>query len=118
MILIIHFSWYPFDTQFCDMIVKPNGNSGKFIKLVVEGLNYLGPEDLTQYFVRETKIYWKEDGTIHMIVVLGRRLLGIRYCKTIKCFDSFFRDCFDNLHPNSSFDLYFICYKFFQAILL
>ena len=58
------------------MIVKPNGNSGKFIKLVVEGLNYLGPEDLTQYFVRETKIYWKEDGTIHMIVVLGRRLLG------------------------------------------
>ena len=118
MILIIHFSWYPFDTQFCDMIVKPNGNSGKFIKLVVEGLNYLGPEDLTQYFVRETKIYWKEDGTIHMIVVLGRRLLGIRYCKTIKWFDSFFRDRFDYLHPNSSFDLYFICYKFFQAILL
>lgn len=45
-------SWYPFDTQTCHMILKPDGNSGEFIQLVDDGLQYLGPRDLTQYFIR------------------------------------------------------------------
>ena len=45
-------SWYPFDTQTCHMILQPDGNSGEFIQLVDDGLQYLGPRDLTQYFIR------------------------------------------------------------------
>ena len=29
-----------------------DGNSGEFIQLVDDGLQYLGPRDLTQYFIR------------------------------------------------------------------
>ena len=31
---------------------KCEGNSGEFVELVPEKLNYLGPKDLTQYFIR------------------------------------------------------------------
>ena len=62
-------AWYPFDTQSCGMIFEvrgslsidcqkqtflpqTEGNSGEFVELVPEQLNYLGPRDLTQYFIR------------------------------------------------------------------
>ena len=43
---------YPFDTQLCTMLLEMEGNSGEFVKLVPESLAYLGPKDLTQYFIR------------------------------------------------------------------
>ena len=43
---------YPFDTQACAMVLQCEGNSGEFVQLVVEQLDYLGPKDLTQYFIR------------------------------------------------------------------
>ena len=70
------FRWYPFDTQTCNMILSPDGNNGEFIDLQVNGLEYQGPMDLTQYFIRTTGISMLEDGSISVVVVLGRRLLG------------------------------------------
>ena len=71
-------SWYPFDTQTCYMKLQPDGNSGEFIDLVDDGLEYLGPRDLTQYFIRSTKMIRDMDtGSINVMVVLGRRLLGL-----------------------------------------
>ena len=33
-------------------VLECEGNSGEFVELVPEQLNYLGPKDLTQYFIR------------------------------------------------------------------
>ena len=60
------------------MVLEPDGNSGEFIELVDDGLKYLGPMDLTQYFIRSTEMTKAKDGTLIVIVVLGRRLLGRR----------------------------------------
>ena len=43
---------YPFDTQSCVMVFECEGNSGEFVPLVPQPLEYLGPKDLTQYFIR------------------------------------------------------------------
>ena len=51
----------------------------RFIELHDDGLEYLGPMDLTQYFIRTTNMIKDKDGSINVIVVLGRRLLGIKY---------------------------------------
>ena len=69
-------SWYPFDTQTCNMILEPDGNSGEFIEILNDGLEYLGPSDLTQYFIRTTGMSRTEFGSLMVVVVLGRRLLG------------------------------------------
>ena len=58
------------------MIFDSDGNSGEFVDLVAEGLNYLGPKDLTQYFIRQTSMNKTMKGSIKVEVVLGRRLLG------------------------------------------
>ena len=91
-----HFSWYPFDTQTCNMILYADGNTGEFIELLDGGLEYLGPMDLTQYFIRSTKMIGDMDsGSINVIVVLGRRLLGLfiiyakKYIKKGKFIHSF-----------------------------
>ena len=61
------------------MILQPDGNTAEFIELVDDGLEYLGPRDLTQYFIRSTKMSKSQAGSIEVVVVLGRRLLG-QYC--------------------------------------
>ena len=38
--------------QNSDKVLECEGNSGEFVELVPEQLNYLGPKDLTQYFIR------------------------------------------------------------------
>ena len=60
------------------MLINPDGNSGEFIELVDDGLQYLGPMDLTQYFIRSmTMDKIEEDGSVDVTLVLGRRLLGM-----------------------------------------
>ena len=58
------------------MIFATEGNSGEFVELVASELNYLGPQDLTQYFIRQTSMNLTVTGYIEVQVVLGRRLLG------------------------------------------
>ena len=38
--------------QNSQKVLECEGNSGEFVELVPEQLNYLGPKDLTQYFIR------------------------------------------------------------------
>ncbi len=47
---------YPFDTQQCFINLIPGGNTGEFIELVPDFLNYTGPLELTQYFIKDYKI--------------------------------------------------------------
>ncbi len=71
---------FPFDTQECSMVMTMKGNTGKFVNMVQGPLEYLGPIDLTQYFIK--KVEMKDDvlgGTSQAIVVnivFGRRVLA------------------------------------------
>ena len=58
------------------MLFDTEGNSGEFVELVPSELNYLGPQDLIQYFIRQTSINRTATGYIKVEIVLGRRLLG------------------------------------------
>jgi hypothetical protein len=49
-------SVYPFDNQRCPVILTMDGNSGKFVDLVIDELIYSGAVDLNQYYVKETHI--------------------------------------------------------------
>ena len=73
-------------------VLECEGNSGEFVELVPEQLNYLGPKDLTQYFIRskdgwlqnweslgnnlsfsrQTNMSLDSGGNIEVEVVLGR----------------------------------------------
>ena len=67
--------------------------SKEFVQLVVENLTYRGPKDLTQYFIRDTRMEMSGDMAVVQVskdhhypkcfecflysqVYLGRRLLG------------------------------------------
>ena len=75
-ICVYQLAWYPFDTQTCRMILEADGNSEEFVDLNVGTIEYSGPLDLTQYFVKSTSLIKTENGTLDIIVVLGRRLFG------------------------------------------
>jgi hypothetical protein len=49
-------SLYPFDNQRCPVILTMDGNSGKFVDLVIDKLIYSGAVDLNQYYVKDTYI--------------------------------------------------------------
>ena len=72
--------WYPFDYQTCLMVVLMEGNTGKFVDLVDDLIQYSGPKELTQYFVKNVimgiKDYGRMKGVLVVSVTLGRRLLG------------------------------------------
>ena len=59
------------------MDFEANGNGAKYMDLEDYGLEYLGPMELTQYFIRSTNMTKIETGAVEVKVVLGRRLLGI-----------------------------------------
>ena len=59
------------------MIFIAYGSSGQFIELIENGLIYQGQMELTQYFMKLTEmIKDKSDGSIMIVIVLGRRLMG------------------------------------------
>ena len=64
---------YPFDTQKCQIKMNMKGNSGSFAEQVVENLNYLGPIDLTQYFVKNWDMTKNKD-VVQVEIMLGMNL--------------------------------------------
>ena len=52
VIPVIYGSNLETDSSYSDKVLECEGNSGEFVELVPEQLNYLGPKDLTQYFIR------------------------------------------------------------------
>ena len=54
-------SWYPFDTQRCRMVFKPNDISSEFVKLTPKSVTYSGREELKKYRVSSTRIFSEDD---------------------------------------------------------
>ena len=50
---IFNMQWYPFDTQKCSMIFEVDENSVDFVEVSMKALNFTGPRELTQYFVKK-----------------------------------------------------------------
>ena len=71
---------YPFDTQKCSAIFVLKSNSGKFARLNIDEMSYMGPIDLTQYFVEDTNISYVEipgnQTGVQVDLVFGRRILS------------------------------------------
>ena len=73
-------SWYPFETQKCSMIFVLEEVYEKKVELVLGTLNYSGPLELTQYFIKNIRMGTKVVENQKMVIVdvyLGRRLLSI-----------------------------------------
>ena len=70
----------PFDTQNCTIKLVMSGNSGKFVHLQIDEFDYLGPIDLTQYFVKSVNSSYisveNNETALELKVTFGRRLLG------------------------------------------
>ena len=71
--------WYPFDAQTCFMVMKLGGGIEKLVSLEPGLLQYLGPEELTQYYVKKSIIgetTLNEAKGLSISITFGRRLLG------------------------------------------
>ena len=71
--------WYPFDAQTCFMVMKLGGGSEELLSLTPGLLKYLGPEELTQYYVKKYSIGETRLETakgLSISITFGRRLLG------------------------------------------
>ena len=71
--------WYPFDAQTCFMVMKLGGGVEKLVSLTPGLLEYLGPEELTQYYVKHSVIgekTLKNAKGLSVSITFGRRLLG------------------------------------------
>ena len=72
-------AWYPFDSQVCTMDVVLHIVQAPFCSVEAEVLDYLGPTDLVQYFIRNmsmvtTRVGGHQGARVH--VVMGRRMLS------------------------------------------
>ena len=47
--------------QRCTQQFQAQGNAEEFVELVVDTMRYIGPEDLTQYFIRNTTMRLSDD---------------------------------------------------------
>ena len=71
--------WFPFDAQTCFMVLKLGGGNEKLVSLTPGPLEYLGPEELTQYYVKKYSIsetILENAKGLSVSVTFGRRLLG------------------------------------------
>ena len=72
-------AWYPFDIQTCNIQLVMDGVLDNYADLLPGILDFSGPQELTQYFVKnyelkKDRIQTKAAVTVSM--TLGRRLLG------------------------------------------
>ena len=71
--------WYPFDAQTCFMVMKLGGGTEKLVTLTPGLLKYLGPGELTQYYVKKYSIgetMFETSKGLSVSITFGRRLLG------------------------------------------
>ena len=71
--------WYPFDAQTCFMVMKLGGGSERLVALEPGLLQYLGPKELTQYYVKKYLIgeaNLENTRGLSVSITFGRRLLG------------------------------------------
>ncbi|XP_023337393.1 gamma-aminobutyric acid receptor subunit rho-3 isoform X2 [Eurytemora carolleeae] len=71
--------YYPFDSQVCYIEMITKGNNDHLVDLVPHQLDFLGPQELSQYFVRgfqQCNSVQRGKKSLRVEVLLGRRLLG------------------------------------------
>ena len=71
--------WYPFDAQTCFMVMKLGGGTEKLVTLTPGLLKYLGPGELTQYYVKKYSIgetMLETSKGLSVSITFGRRLFG------------------------------------------
>ena len=71
--------WYPFDQQTCHVELVLDGVLGNYADLLPGGVDFSGPQELTQYYVIGYSIKKKMimgKAALVVSVTLGRRLLG------------------------------------------
>jgi hypothetical protein len=76
---LYNMAWYPFDSQTCSLDYMLDVTANTFVELESGSLNYSGPVELTQYYVRQTVMRPYTSGDqrgVRVLVVLGRRLLS------------------------------------------
>jgi hypothetical protein len=56
-------AWYPFDVQTCEMTLAPFENTGKYISLIRDQIQYLGELDLSKYYIKQWKFLAKDTET-------------------------------------------------------
>ncbi len=71
---------FPFDTQQCSIILIMKGNTNKFVEMTPDKLKYIGPVDLTQYFIKTVAfgghaILTDVQG-LKVDIIFGRRVLA------------------------------------------
>ena len=73
-------AWYPFDSQKCGMNFVLGVASRSFVSLKAGNLDFVGPKELSQYFVRKWTIKEHSQGKkaegVRVDIVLGRRILS------------------------------------------
>ena len=72
-------AWYPFDQQVCHVEMLMDGVLDNYADLIPGDLEFSGPKELTQYFIKNFVIKKGKIQTKKAVVVsitLGRRLLG------------------------------------------
>ena len=73
-------AWYPFDSQKCGLHFVLGVTSQPFVFLSAGRLEFNGPEELSQYFVRQWTIkehlHGKMGEGVRVDIVLGRRILS------------------------------------------
>ena len=72
-------AWYPFDQQVCHVEMLMDGVLYNYADLLSGNLDFSGPKELTQYFIKNFVIKKQKIKTKEGVVVsitLGRRLLG------------------------------------------
>ena len=71
--------WYPFDQQTCNIDLIMDGVLDNYADLLPGGVEFSGPQELTQYFVKSFSIRktWIQGKKANVVsITLGRRLLG------------------------------------------
>ena len=71
------FHWYPFDSQTCYMEIMASNDLKDFIVYKVENFQYLGPLDLTEYFVKKMDSRIEDETLLRIEIVIQRRLLSL-----------------------------------------
>ena len=56
--------WYPFDAQTCYMMLKLEGGVDKLLSLTPGQLEYLGPTELTQYYIKKYSVEKSSSGNV------------------------------------------------------
>ena len=84
----------PFDTQNCSIKLVMAGNSGQFVHLEIDEFKYLGPIDLTQYFVKSINTSFikveNNETALELRVIFGRRLFCSEQFSQHICLQSLF----------------------------